>query len=56
MTATTAIYILGETHKLNPYSNICHLGDPQHNMMFIIIENKFTFSLLNISKQYDWKV
>ena len=34
MTAPTAIYLLGETHKLIPYSTISHLGNPQHYMQY----------------------
>ena len=69
-TATTTIYILGENHKLNTFSALSCLGDPQHYMQyskdlhkaliflmvlktFIVIENKFAFIRLNISKNYD---
>ena len=34
MTATTAIYILGKTHKLNPYSAISLLCNTQHYMWY----------------------
>ena len=70
MSATAAIYILGETHKLNTYSTISHLGDQLHYMwyskdlheakyivlkMFIVIENK-SYNLLFRTSLNDWKV
>ena len=43
---TTAIYILGETHQLIPYSATSHLGDPQHSIQYSEDLHKATFLIV----------
>ena len=69
MTATTAIYILGKTHKLNPHSAISHIGNTQHYIQysedlckanFYVVLKMFSYEnklhLLFWTSYYDWKV